>query len=99
MAPATGPSDGRAAEAWAPATVSVDPRSGVISIRLRHVAQELPDLALAQLICTAAEAQRTTDTGTGVDTDANANAATVTVKVTDARGRSAEGSDERCPDG
>ncbi|MEU9268175.1 hypothetical protein AB0E04_22370 [Streptomyces sp. NPDC048251] len=89
--PAAGPSGGSAAEAAASAAVSVNARSGVVSIHLRYVGEELSDLATAQLICTAAEAQRITDTGTGVEA--------VTVKVTNARGRSVEGSDERCPEG
>ncbi|MFI1922222.1 hypothetical protein [Streptomyces sp. NPDC020377] len=89
--PSTAPSGGSAAEAAASAAVSVDARSGVVSIHLRYVGEELSDLATAQLICTVAEAQRTTDTGTGAEA--------VTVKVTNARGRSVEGSDERCPEG
>lgn len=93
--PTAGPSDGSAAEAPASATVSVSARSGAVSIHLRYVTEELSDLAVAQLICTAAEAQRTTDTGTGTGTGVE----TVTVKVTNARGWSVEGSDERCPEG
>ncbi|MFE6822717.1 hypothetical protein [Streptomyces sp. NPDC057690] len=93
-APATvDPSGGSAAEAAGSAAVSVKARSGVVSIHLRYVGEELSDLATAQLICTAAEAQRTTDTGTGTGAEA------VTVEVTNARGRSVEGSDERCPEG
>ncbi|MFE7931622.1 hypothetical protein ACFU6S_23435 [Streptomyces sp. NPDC057456] len=90
VAPVTGASGGPADEApaSASATVSVNARSGVVSIQLHGLAEELADLAVAQLICTAAEAQRTTDIGAGV----------VTVKVTNALGRSVEGSDERCPD-
>ncbi|MGW6520783.1 hypothetical protein ACWGA9_26050 [Streptomyces sp. NPDC054950] len=91
--PTPGPSGGSVAEAAASAAVSVNARNGVVSIHLRYVSEELSDLATAQLICTAAEAQRTTDTGTGIGAEA------VTVKVTNARGRSVEGSDERCPEG
>ncbi|MEU9309196.1 hypothetical protein [Streptomyces sp. NPDC048256] len=90
--PTAGPSDGSAAEAAASAAVSVNARSGVVSIHLRYVSEELSDLATAQLICTAAEAQRIADTGTGPGAEA------VTVKVTNARGRSVEGSGERCPE-
>ncbi|MFD7934230.1 hypothetical protein ACFV4T_06795 [Streptomyces sp. NPDC059755] len=93
--PTPGPSGGSVAEAAASAAVSVNARNGVVSIHLRYVSEELSDLATAQLICTAAEAQRTTDTGTGTGPGAEA----VTVKVTNARGRSVEGSDERCPEG
>lgn len=93
LAPTVGPSGGSAAEAAASAAVSVNARSDVVSIHLRYVTDELSDLAVAQLICTAAEAQRTADTGTGV------GVGTVTVKVTNARGRSVEGTDERCPAG
>ncbi|MFD9318314.1 hypothetical protein ACFWDQ_11505 [Streptomyces sp. NPDC060053] len=88
VAPVAGPSGGPADEAPS-ATVSVNARSGVVSIQLHGFAEELADLAVAQLICTAAEAQRTTDIGAGA----------VTVKVTNALGRSVEGSDERCPSG
>ncbi|MFJ9020447.1 hypothetical protein ACIRPU_10745 [Streptomyces sp. NPDC102259] len=94
VAPVTGASGGPADEAPASATVSVNARSGVVSIQLHGFAEELADLAVAQLICTAAEAQRTTDIGAG----AGAGAGAVTVKVTNALGRSVEGSDERCPD-
>ncbi|MET8167748.1 hypothetical protein ABZT34_26415 [Streptomyces sp. NPDC005329] len=88
VAPVTGPSGGPADEARASAAVSVNARSGVVSIQLHGLGEELADLAVAQLICTAAEAQRTTDIGVGA----------VTVKVTNELGRSVEGSDERCPD-
>ncbi|MFD9433131.1 hypothetical protein [Streptomyces sp. NPDC060002] len=93
MPPASGLSGASAAEApaSASATVSVNARSGVVSIQLHTVREELTDLAMAQLICTAAEAQRATDAGTGTGT--------VTVKVTNALGRSVEGSGERCPEG
>ncbi|MEU3614936.1 hypothetical protein ABZ725_21815 [Streptomyces sp. NPDC006872] len=67
--------------------VSVNAQNGDVSIRLPYDSRELDDLAMAQLICTAVEARRTLDAG----------AETVTVTVTDARGRSVEGSDERCP--
>ncbi|MFH0174180.1 hypothetical protein ACIA6D_15195 [Streptomyces cacaoi] len=93
--PSRAPSGGSAVEAPASATVSVNAGSGVVSIQLRYVNEELADLAVAQLICTAAEAQRTSDTGTGAD----AEAVTVKVKVTNGRGWSVEGSDERCPEG
>ncbi|MGW0870483.1 hypothetical protein ACWD3Z_08275 [Streptomyces sp. NPDC002740] len=97
MPPATDPSGGPAAEAPASATVSVsvNARSGVVSMQLHDFSEELTDLAMAQLVCTAAEAQRTTDTGTSVGTGTGA----VTVKVTNALGRSVEGTDERCPTG
>ncbi|MFF1440364.1 hypothetical protein [Streptomyces sp. NPDC058295] len=91
--PTAGPSGGADAETAASAAVSVNARGGVVSIHLRYVTEELSDLAMAQLICTAAEAQRTTDTGTGTGAEA------VIVKVTNAHGRSVEGSDERCPEG
>ncbi|QJT04831.1 hypothetical protein G9272_34785 [Streptomyces asoensis] len=91
--PADAPSGGSAVEAPASATVSVNARRGVVSIQLRYVTEELADLAVAQLICTAAEAQRTSDTGTGIGAEA------VAVKVTNGRGWSVEGSDGSCPDG
>ncbi|WP_327185675.1 hypothetical protein [Streptomyces sp. NBC_01334] len=90
VSPTAVPPHGSAAEAAASAAVSVNARSNVVSIHLRYVTEELSDLAVAQLICTAAEAQRTADAGTGTEA--------VTVKVTNARGRSVEGSDERCPE-
>ncbi|MET7651004.1 hypothetical protein [Streptomyces sp. NPDC005486] len=82
----TGPSgDPTAEEAQASAIVSVSPEGGRVSIRLPYVTVKLADLAVAQLICTAAEAQRTAAEG-------------VTVTVTDGLGRSVEGTDKRCPD-
>ncbi|WP_314224363.1 hypothetical protein [Streptomyces zaehneri] len=89
--PTAGPPGGSTAEAAASAAVSVNARGSVVSIHLRYVTEELSDLAMAQLICTAAQAQRTTDAGTGTKA--------VTVKVTNALGRSVEGSGERCPEG
>ncbi|MGW0941242.1 hypothetical protein ACWD4O_01640 [Streptomyces sp. NPDC002623] len=88
------PSEDPAAEAKAEAAesltvaVSVNAQNGDVSIRLPYGSRELDDLAMAQLICTAVEARRTLDVG----------AEAVTVTVTDALGRSVEGSDERCPD-
>ncbi|MGW1778093.1 hypothetical protein ACWCQQ_02990 [Streptomyces sp. NPDC002143] len=67
--------------------VSVNAQNGDVSIRLPYDSRELGDLAMAQLICTAGEARRTLDAG----------AEAVSVTVTDALGRSVEGSDERCP--
>ncbi|MFI1030855.1 hypothetical protein [Streptomyces sp. NPDC020951] len=87
------PSEDPAAEAKAEAAesltvaVSVNAQNGDVSIRLPYGSRELDDLAMAQLICTAVEARRTLDAG----------AEAVTVTVTDALGRSVEGSDERCP--
>ncbi|MFH9551520.1 hypothetical protein ACIBAH_14745 [Streptomyces sp. NPDC051445] len=87
MAPGTG-TDAPAAVAPTSAAVSVDSRGDGVSIRLHHVTDKLADLAVAQLICTAAEARHTADF----------SSATVTVTVTDGLGRSVEGTDERCPE-
>ncbi|MGW2045740.1 hypothetical protein ACWCPF_11190 [Streptomyces sp. NPDC001858] len=90
IAPDTGMPEEPAARAAEPATVSVSVNalSGDVSIQVPYDGSELDDLAMAQLICTAVEARRTLDAG----------AEAVTVTVTDALGRSVEGSDERCPD-
>ncbi|WP_327318542.1 hypothetical protein [Streptomyces sp. NBC_01235] len=79
---------GAAAEGPEPAAVRVATRGDEVSIQLLSVTAELTQLAAAQLICTAVDARHTD--GPEIET--------VTVTVTNAVGRSVEGSDERCPD-
>ncbi|WP_371668484.1 hypothetical protein OG985_12970 [Streptomyces sp. NBC_00289] len=76
------------------AAVKVTTKGDAVSVELPAVVKELNRLAVAQLVCTAVEAQRTAEAATGPATAA----ATVTVTVTNALGRSVEGSGEDCPD-
>ncbi|MFD9394526.1 hypothetical protein ACFWBB_28465 [Streptomyces sp. NPDC060000] len=86
--PSKGADVGPTAVAPTSAPMSVDRRDDGVSIQLHYATDGLADLAMAQLICTAAEAQRTADF----------TAESVTVTVTDGLGRSVRGTDEHCPD-
>ncbi|MFI6930976.1 hypothetical protein [Streptomyces sp. NPDC050287] len=68
--------------------VKVTMRDDRVSIEMRTVEVELPDLATAQLICTAVAAQRVADP----------KAQPAPVTVTGPGGRRVEGTGARCPD-
>jgi hypothetical protein len=70
-----------------PDVVKVTTRDDRVSLELRPVGVDIPDLAAAQLICTAVAAQRVADP----------EAQPVPVTVTGPDGRRVEGTDARCP--